>query len=184
MDLRYIRSLVDQLDAAGLLFEPGLSDDEVQAVETRFAFRFPPDLRKLLQYALPMGERFPNWRKGPAATLRESLAWPAQGILHEVQHHDFWLSAWGDRPVSPEDAAEVVRTVLRAAPRMVPVFGHRYMPCSPTESGNPVFSIVGTEIMYAGCDLPSFFTIEFNVPCPDWAASVPRPIPFWDDFVA
>jgi hypothetical protein len=184
MDLRYIRSLVDQLDAQGIVFEPGLSDDEVQQIEARFHFRFPPDLRKFLQYALPRGERFPGWRKGASAALRESLAWPSQGILDDVQHHDFWLPAWGDQPPSPEQATETVRALLDAAPMMVPVFGHRYMPCSPHQAGNPVFSIVGTEIMYAGSDLPSFFTIEFGVPCPAWAASAPRPIPFWDDLIA
>src|SRR5258708_605636 len=34
-------------------FDAGLTDEEVQACEHRFGFRFPPDLRQFLQTALP-----------------------------------------------------------------------------------------------------------------------------------
>ncbi len=41
-------------------FAPGLSDREIAAVEKRFKFRFPPDLRAFLQTALPSGPQFPD----------------------------------------------------------------------------------------------------------------------------
>jgi hypothetical protein len=53
-------------DAAGyvlwdrLEFDPGLTDAEVIAVERRFGFKFPPDLREFLQTALPRGPEFPG----------------------------------------------------------------------------------------------------------------------------
>ncbi len=184
MDLRYIRSLIDHLDAQGILFERGLTDDEVDEVESTYAFRFPPDLRKLLQQALPASERFPNWRRGPAAALRDSLDWPARSMLLDVREKNFWQPSWGPRPEDTQEAVAVVRSKLRAAPPLVPIFGHRYIPADPRESGNPVFSVVGSDIIYAGADLPSYFATEFGVPCPEWAASNPRPIAFWDDLVS
>jgi hypothetical protein len=183
MDLRYIRQLVEWLDARSVLFERGLSDDEVETLQQSYGFRFPPDLRKLLQYALPVGERFPGWRGRPSA-LRESLRWPVQGIEREVERHGFWLPAWGERPSDPQQALATAQRLLAAASSLVPVYAHRYMPCEPHLAGNPVFSVVGSDVIYAGGDLASFFATEFGVPCPEWAASTPRPIPFWDELIA
>src|SRR5215213_5581205 len=44
--------------------DAGLTDAEVIAVEGRFSFQFPPDLREFLQTALPLGPKFPDWRSG------------------------------------------------------------------------------------------------------------------------
>src|SRR5829696_9043834 len=48
-------------------FDPNLTDPEVIAVEGRFGFQFPPDLREFLQTALPRGPQFPDWRSGAAS---------------------------------------------------------------------------------------------------------------------
>jgi hypothetical protein len=39
-------------------FDAGLISDEVIAVEGRFGFQLPPDLREFLQTALPRGPEF------------------------------------------------------------------------------------------------------------------------------
>lgn len=183
MDLRSIRQLIEWLDARDVLFERGLSDAEVESLQQTFQFRFPPDLRKLLQYALPLGERFPDWRGRPAA-LRDNLRRPMQGVEREVARHGFWPATWGERPAEPEHAVTVARRYLESAPPLVPVHAHRYMPCDPPLAGNPVFSVVGVDVIYAGVDLASFFAAEFGVPCPEGSPSTPRPIRFWDDLVA
>jgi hypothetical protein len=55
-----IRLLTDK----GVHFDSGLTDDEVLQVETKFDFKFPPDLKLFLQTVLPTSERFVNWRLG------------------------------------------------------------------------------------------------------------------------
>jgi hypothetical protein len=183
MDLRYIRELVEWLDGHDVVFERGLSDDEIERIELTYSLRFPPDLRKLLQYALPVSERFPDWRGRPAS-LREAVTWPVSGILREIERHHFWAAAWGTAPDDREEAAGRARELLSAAPLLVPVYAHRYIPADPPRSGNPLFAVVGTDVIYAGCDLASFFATEFGVPCPEWAASIPRSISFWEDLVS
>jgi hypothetical protein len=183
MDLRFIRKLVEWLDARNVVFEQGLSDSEVTQIEDSYGFHFPPDLRKWLQHAMPVGERFPDWR-GSSQALRDALEWPAAGILHEVEEHHFWVPSWGEQPSDIDRALATARALLATAPPLVPVYGHRYIPTEPSLPGNPVFSIVGTDVLYAGCDLASFFATEFGVPCPAWAAVVPREIAFWDTLVA
>ena len=184
MDLSYIRTLIDHLDAADVLFEPGLSDAEMIEAEGRYGIAFPPDLRKLLQRALPVSPGFPNWRRGVPAALRHSLAAPAAGVLFEVERSRAWLRDWGVRPEAATERVARVRALLTTAPPLIPVYGPHYIPAEPSLPGNPILAVVQTDVIYAGCDLASYFTAAFGVPCPRWAATAPRPIPFWDALIA
>ncbi len=42
-------------------FDAGLTDSEIDAVERKFGFSFPRDLRTVLQFALPVGKQFPKF---------------------------------------------------------------------------------------------------------------------------
>ncbi len=57
---------VDRLDT-------GLSDSEIEAIQGRFGFTFPPDLRAVLQFAVPVGKQFPSWRNGSNQELISKL---------------------------------------------------------------------------------------------------------------
>lgn len=63
------------------------------------------------------------------------------------------------------------------------MFAHRFIPDTPAAAGNPVFSIVQTDIIHYGSDLADYFAREFGVPRPSWAAQAPKEIPFWSDLV-
>jgi hypothetical protein len=161
-------------------FAPRLTDAEIDRVENCFGFRFPPDLREFLQTALPRGPRFPDWRSGDEASLRDWLDTPRQGILFDIEHNAFWLEEWGPRPVSLDDALKVASGLIAAAPRLIPVSGHRMMPDEPHLLGNPVFSVHQTDIIYYGTDLETYLLSEFDRKVPGEMQAVVRPIRFWD----
>ena len=50
------------LNGAGIELSEGLTDAEYDSVHERFGFHFNPDHRSLLATALPLGDRWPNWR--------------------------------------------------------------------------------------------------------------------------
>ncbi len=139
------QELVDQLRGAeyrfGLImpdspvyrieFATGLTDAEAAAAEVRFGFRFPPDLRALLQTALPRGPKFPDWRAGDESTLRDWLDRPRQGILFDIEHNGFWLEEWGQRPRSLGEALWVAGELIAAAPRLIPIYGHHPLRLRP-----------------------------------------------------
>jgi hypothetical protein len=161
-------------------FDAGLTGAEIAAVETRFGFLFPPDLRDFLQTALPRGPQFPDWRSGDDATLRDWLDQPRQGVLFDVEHNGFWLNAWGPRPGSIEEALRVADDLVAAAPRLIPLFGHRMMPDEPHQPGNPVFSVHQTDIIHYGFDLADYLRAEFHLLGREpWPETI-RPIRFWD----
>jgi hypothetical protein len=172
--------VVFSLKQAGIAFDAGLSDTEISETESRFKFRFPPDLRAFLQVGLPVGERFPNWRSGKESALQDWLDLPREGILFDVENNNFWLPEWGPRPESFESAKGVVKDVVDAAPKLIPIYAHRMMPDEPQSLGNPIFSVHQTDIIYYGFDLDDYFRNEFGFRLRlPWPATV-RPIRFWD----
>ena len=161
-------------------FDAGLTNAEVTTVEKRFGFRFPPDLREFLQTALPHGPKFPDWRSGDEAVLRDRLDGPLQGILFDIEYNGFWLEEWGPRPGSLDEALRAASELVAAAPRLIPIFSHRMMPDEPYLPGNPVFSVHQTDIIYYGFDLADYLRHEFHLPGREpWPEQV-RPIRFWD----
>jgi hypothetical protein len=137
----YFAQVFEDLRAYEVTFEPGLTEAELAAVEERFAFRFPPDLQTLLQIALPTSRGFPNWRRDPEDDIRHWLAWPLHGIGFDVEHNGFWMTEWGDRPRNLSEAKEIARRAVAAAPALIPVYQHRFLPAEPHEAGNPVLSV-------------------------------------------
>jgi hypothetical protein len=162
-------------------FAAGLTDGEVAATESRFSFRFPEDLRELLQTGLPVGPQFPDWRSGEPAALLDWLSSPVEGVLFDVEHNSFWLDGWGSRPQKLDDALELAAGILKAAPQLIPIFGHRMMPDEPSSAGNPVFSVHQTDIIYYGFDLADYLRHEFKLGGREpWPVQVPH-IAFWGD---
>jgi hypothetical protein len=173
-------NIVEQLKDKGVNLDVGLSDAEVENAESRFGFRFPPDLRAFLQTALPCGKQFPNWRSGDDALLRDWMDMPRQGIVFDIEHNGFWLAEWGPVPGSLEEALRIASELVTAAPKLIPVFIHRMMPDEPCSAGNPVFSVHKTDIIYYGFDLLDYLRHEFGLEGREpWPAEI-RQIRFWD----
>lgn len=169
--------------ARGIEFSSGLSSDELDTAERTHGFRFPSDLRALLEFALPVGDRFPDWRKPSSEFILDRLCWPADSICFDIEHSTFWLREWDLRPDALEAAQTKAREAVRAAPFLIPVFAHRYLPAHPCEAGNPVFSVYQTDIIYYGFDLPSYLFAEFKVQNPFPVRHLPREIEFWGEMV-
>jgi hypothetical protein len=165
-------------------FDHGLTDFEVAGIESRFGFRFPPDLREFLQTAIPRGPHFPDWRSNDEGVLREWLDRPRRGILFDVEHNGYWVDDWGMRPDVLGDALRIATQRIVAAPRLIAVFAHRMIPNEPHLPGNPVFSVHQTDVIYYGYDLADYLRHEFNLNGRHpWPACV-RHIRFWGDIAS
>lgn len=175
---------ISLLQSRGFDLAPGLTDDEFHRVETLHGLRFPPDLRSFLSCALPIGKRFPNWRDPESESILDQLGWPFKGMAFDIEHNVFWWPAWGERPAAHQDAISVARTAFESVPKMIPVYGHRYLPAEPETAGNPVFSIYQTDIIYYGLGLRRYFACEFGaLSHEDAIRGEPRFIRFWTDLV-
>lgn len=144
--------------------EPPLSDSEFKVAESRYHITFPEDLRAFYKTAMPSGPYFPNWRSGhPRGTkeIQKMLDWPLEGMLFDVKENDFWLPVWGERPTSIKEAEQICQDAYMQAPRLIPLYGHRYIPAE-LASGSPILSVYQTDIIYYGANLKEYFEVEFG----------------------
>lgn len=135
---------------------------ELIGIETKYEFEFGPDHREMLLNAVPAGKGWMDWRSSSEEFVRGKLSWPLEGMLFDVEHGVFWPPSWGRKPVLGTDALQVARAEFLKWPSLVPLFGHRYMPAAPSESGAPVFSVYQTDVIYYGENLLSYVKSEFG----------------------
>ncbi|MFE3262314.1 hypothetical protein [Nocardia sp. NPDC059229] len=183
LSIESARRLQRQLPAE---ITPGLTDSEFDTIESRYSFRFADDHRAFLAAGIPVDEPgesgwrgWPDWRRDDPEVLRARLAQPAEGVLFDVEHNGFWHPAWGDQPADPVRCLEIARRGLEDAPRLVPVFGHRFLPGIAGQSGHPVLSIVQTDAIYYGLDLSDYLRHEFLRQASD-LDSAHATVPFWN----
>jgi hypothetical protein len=159
------KQAIERLKSHNVLFEKGLSQDEVSLIEAQYQIVFPPDLRELLQMGLPISKGFVNWRNFSdqnVASIKEKLNWPLEGIFFDMEHNSFWYDAWGTKPGNAEEAKRICETEYQKVPRLIPIFSHRYIPSYPNECNNPIFSVYQTDIIYYGENLEEYFKVEFH----------------------
>lgn len=183
--------VLEAMRQKGIAFESGLTAQELEAIEDRYGFRFPADLREFLSLGLPVSDDFPNWRTGKlnrgadSRTIAGLLNWPADGICFDIENNKFWMQDWGAKPDQLEHAFRVAREFLKQAPRLIPVFSHRFLPAEPLTAGSPVISVYQTDIIYYGADLASCWIREFELPTINEGngSKSPRRIRFWSDVI-
>jgi hypothetical protein len=174
---------------------PGLTDTDFARIERDYEFEFADDHRAFLAAGLPLNtpagknqtwrKLWPDWRDGDPGDLHERLGWPIEGALFDVGNNALWHPAWGQRPADISMALNTARRHLTQAPKMVPVYAHRYLPAGRGTHGHPVLSIYQTDIIVYGIDLADYIHNEFSGA--GWSISAdwtpPPMVPFWSDFL-
>lgn len=205
MNKENILSLIALMEQNSVVFESGLSNEEVSRAENIFNIFFPPDLKEFLQAALPVkvnivpqegviyssrALKFPNWReslndKEEKAAIRQLLHWPLEGVLFDIDKNIFWHPQWGVKPADLDSSKKTALKYLKKCPKLIPLYSHRYIPSFPLEAGNPVFSVYQTDVVYYGNNLPSYFAQEFGFKLPQSFKLLKKPkdIPFWSNLV-
>lgn len=130
--------------------------------------------------------RLPIWRHADEQTLRKRLEWPLEGMFFDIENNAFWLDQWGQKPEDLPAAFAIARRAYDQAPRLIPIASHRFIPATPHESGNPVFPVHQTDIIYYGVDLPDYLQNEFQYHFGRSTYTIsgtPREILFWSALV-
>jgi hypothetical protein len=145
--------------AEGRIWAEGYTQSELDTAQEKYALVFPPDLIALFLDRRPVLGW--DWRSDDSE-IREMLERPLRGLLFDVEENGLWWPEWGSRPESAADRELVLRKAVSEAPKLIPLYSHRYIPSEPNETGNPVFSIVQSDVIYYGTDLTDYFEREFG----------------------
>ncbi|EOA27521.1 hypothetical protein CARUB_v10023660mg [Capsella rubella] len=178
----YYKPVINHLKSlTGIYVSPGLTNQEISAVESSLGFSFPLDLRSILQTGLPVGTDFPNWRTG---SNRNRLLLPLLRLSKIVVDNGFWVNSWGIRPGNDAEALSLVKKLVEIAPVLVPVYGDFYVPSTtPNLAGNPVFQIDGDGVRVLSCDVAGFLKGlgRSEPPKEDRRRRRRRRVEFWSD---
>lgn len=146
----------------------GLTDEEFETIENFYSIKFPISLRTLYKSFLP---ELINWRdfsQENVNTIKYYLNWPIEGILFDIENNGFWKKCFGPKTNDINENKKIALTFLENAsnetvPKLIPVNGHRYIPCFPNIIDVPVISVYQTDIIFYGKNLEDYFKHEFGL---------------------
>ena len=131
------------------LGQPGYSNAELEAAEKKWRFVFPPDYKRFLLKYRPEGDQIVDWVRSKDEEIQERLDWPLSSILFDIKN-GFWIKTWPKKPESIAQRKELTIALISEAPKLIPVFGHRYIPDRPSINGNPILSVSQLDIIIYG----------------------------------
>ncbi|MEV1169098.1 hypothetical protein [Nonomuraea sp. NPDC049784] len=150
---------------------PGLTDREFTWIEAEYGIEFADDHRAFLAAGLPINSArpeegatwespWPDWRDGYEEELRLHVEWPVREVLRDVER-GAWLKSWGARPEANAEASRIARQELERAPKLIPLYAHRFLPGGGGTYGRQVLSVWGADIISYGRDLAEYITNDF-----------------------
>lgn len=178
-------NILSLLEMQEVKFEKGLTLDELNQIERIYQVKLPRSLRQFLMTALPISRGFYNWRNIQDDNIRyikKVLNKPLLDI-YNMAEEIYWCDNWGEKPEDEKIIVQEIRARLKKAPKLLPIYAHRYMPIVLDENP-PVISIHDIDIIYYGENLEDYFNIEFGKKEQNTIAFKNiTPIPFWSDIM-
>jgi hypothetical protein len=139
----------------------GLSSTEIASIEAQLGFQLPEDFVYLFRSLRDPGRVLFPWSNFKKQEYDDRIRWVLQGIEFDIERNKFWLDRWGKRPAALSAALDIARRDFETWPRLLPIFGHRFLPAEPCRRDNPVFSIWQTDIICYGANLAHYLVNEF-----------------------
>ena len=183
------REIIEHLKKKKYEFLSGMTLGQIDTVERAYGFKFPKSLADFYSCGLPLPKDrlsdFPDLKHldpQNVSDVESRISKPLENLRSAVRR-GFWIAAWGNRPESDDDAIAVFDTYASTAPKLIPVYSHRYVPVLEGVDDPPVISAVGQDIIYYGCNLADYLEREFlDKRGPIDPDKIVR-IPFWSDVI-
>ena len=155
MYLEIIKLLKDK----GIKFDAGLTQSELEKIYEIYKIKFPLSLKSFLTTALPVSDGFCDWRDLSSGnimkiknTMQHFYEFVKSASFEEyISNSTYSLDQWCK--ISREQRVEVVAELYRNAPKIIPVYSHRFMPGINDDNDLPVLSIYYDDIVYYGRNL-------------------------------
>lgn len=160
----------------------GLTEAEIDALETKWRIRFPSDYRLFLKILHCIDKPitiatydgdikqivphesilFHNWQKD-TNTLENAYQQIIDDISYDVLHNNIWMPGWGRKPITKFGQRQQIEALIANAPKLIPVYGHRFLLTEPYagEFANPVLSIYHADATIYTANLYQFLCKDF-----------------------
>lgn len=135
--------------------------------------------------ALPISNGFYNWRNFQDVNVEfiKTIINQPYFDIYNMAKEVYWCEDWGEEPEDEMIYLKEVRKRLKKAPKLVPIYAHRYMPIVLDENP-PVISVHNVDLIYYGENLDDYFDIEFGKKEQNTIKLKKiTPISFWSDIM-
>lgn len=154
--------IIKQLKEKGIIFEDGLTVNEISKIENIYGIHIPKNLEKLYMACMPISNGFYNWRDFSQENInfiKETMIAPFESVILDTEDIE-WCETWGSEPIDSLEREKIIKQKLNMAPKLIPLYIHRYIISTEKEDA-PIFSIHGTDIICYGENLQKYLEIEF-----------------------
>ena len=163
MFLKVIQILKDN----GIKFDAGLTQSELEKIYEIYEIKFPLSLKSFLTTALPVSDGFYDWRDLSSEnimkiknTMQHFYKFVKSASFEEyIPNSTYSLDQW--YKISREQRVEVVVELYKNAPKIIPVYSHRFMLEINHDNDQPILSIHYDDIVYYGRNLQEYLLHEF-----------------------
>ncbi len=178
------KEIIEAMKKHNIKIADPLDRDALSKIEEIYGFKFPRALAEFYSHGVPVSEGFLNWgdfSKENVAKIKHILdSVPYNGLIFSVER-GFWLESWGQRPEDENEREARVRELVKNAPKLIPVFGHRCVPIVDGLDDPPVISPTGRDQIYYSvgvADYLAYWICRTEPAAPNFAY-----IPFWSDII-
>lgn len=153
--------IINHMKQIGVRFSSGLTNHTIKTIEEIYEIRFPNSLKKFYKTVLPISTDneeyplFPRWDNLSPKNIdfiRQLMNAPYQWLRKDIEK-GFSLSIWEGKTIDK---------LFENAPKLIPIFSHRYMPIIEGVDDPPIISIVGRDTVYYGHNLSEYLEVEFS----------------------
>lgn len=146
------QEIISKLKTKGIEFDSAMSSAEISKIEDLYGLAFPVELKLLFSVGLPVSKGSYNWRDVNMSNVQR---------IKEVLN----------LPIKGANA-----------PKLIPIYAHRYIPFIPNSEETHVFSIMGSDIICYGENLISYLETEFKIKDYDNSMRC-KYVDFWSDLL-
>ncbi|MBQ8235998.1 MAG: helix-turn-helix transcriptional regulator [Clostridia bacterium] len=122
--------IIDRMKGAGIRFEAGMSDEELEAAELCFGFTFPREIAAFLRLAVPTGEQFFDYKDLSQRNVDKFKAFRRiveSGFAFDIQNVPRFRRAMEKRydTSGAHQTLDAIMTEYHNSPKLIPFYGHR-----------------------------------------------------------
>lgn len=158
----------------------GLKDEQIKQVEAQYQISFTPEHKEFLKILHSVNKKCPtefynekneiytknepyfyNWLTDEKI-IKEQMNWPYKTIFYDVKKK-FWLNSWEKRPKLDDELQEVFLNEYQNAPKLVPIYAHRFVVNHHENAENPILSVWGTDTIVYGWNIKHYLLNELGV---------------------
>ena len=172
----------------GVKFSKGLLQDEIDEIEKIYEIKFPKSLCEFYKQGFPVSaddNRFPQWMNFSdenISKIKKRIYAPYEWLLKYVKI-GFWVPQWGETKESNDEKIQKYLEIITDAPKLIPLYSHRYMPVLDGVDNPPVISTVGRDTIIYGGNLYEYLRNEFGNRGDFFVKQNHINIPFWSDVI-